>query len=723
MRVSVIVPTYKRGESLSRCLDALARQDRKPDEVLVAVRDTDRHSQEIVRQRSSSVRLVLVGRPGMVAAINAGIDASVGDVICLTDDDAQPRRDWISQILATFAIDPSIGAVGGRDWVYAGDRLEDGAKATVGRISWFGRMTGNHHLGIGPARDVDVLKGVNLSVRGTLMRAVRIDERLLGEGTERHSEVGLCLALRDMGYRIVYDPAIAVEHHPQPRVDDSREFGRSQVRDAAHNETLAVLEHLSPMRRTAFLLWSTIVGTHEEPGLAQAARQLIRTGDPELQLLLGNLTGRSLAISTYLHSSQFKLHSGRRARRPRSLGSASTTTQPQPTAAARRPRVALVAHDVHDQGGMERVCAELIRRGSGEFDFVVVSATLARDLRPLVADWIRIRAPARPFPFKFASFWLLAGPRVRSLDVDIVHTVGAIVPNRADVIAVHFCHAGFAASQGPRVSSGTPRLRRFNTSVARRLALAAERWSYRPSRVRAFAAVSAGVREELLRYYGGVDVHVTPNGVDLDRFRPRPSAREQLRAEQHVQDATVALFVGGDWDRKGLGLALEALARLKAGGSKIRLWVVGRGDRARFEELARTLQVSSDLQFFGQRADTERFYSAADVFVLPTSYEAFSLVTLEAAASGLPVIMPAINGASELVGDDEAGLLVERTVDSVVAALARIVDDADLRSRLGREARRRATRYAWDDTTRAVTELYALLLGSEPALADVDNGR
>ncbi len=149
----------------------------------------------------------------------------------------------------------------------------------------------------------------------------------------------------------------------------------------------------------------------------------------------------------------------------------------------------------------------------------------------------------------------------------------------------------------------------------------------------------------------------------------------------------------------------------------------GRGDRARFEELARTLQVSSDLQFFGQRADTERFYSAADVFVLPTSYEAFSLVTLEAAASGLPVIMPAINGASELVGDDEAGLLVERTVDSVVAALARIVDDADLRSRLGREARRRATRYAWDDTTRAVTELYALLLGSEPALADVDNGR
>jgi len=713
MRVSVIVPTYKRPESLSRCLDALARQDRQADEILVAVRRTDPDSQEVVRERGLPVRLVLVERPGVIAAMNAGVDASSGDVVCLTDDDAQPCRDWISQILATYAADPMIGAVGGRDWIYHGERLENRIKLVVGRISWFGRITGNHHLGIGPARDVEVLKGVNLSMRGDLLRDMRFDERLLDEGTGLYWELGLCLTLLRMGYRVIYDPAIDVEHYPQPRVDDSRELGPSQVRAAAHNETLALFEHLPPMRRMAHLFWMTAIGTRGVPGLAQAVRLLLSTGDPKLKLLFGNLTGRGLAVLTYLHASHPKLHAGRAMRESRSLTASSASADPPRTTQPRRPRVALVAHDVHDHGGMERVCAELIRRGGSEFDFVVVSATLAPDLRPLVTDWIQVRVPTRPFPLKFASFWLRAGRRVPSLDVDVVHTVGAIVPNRVDVAAIHFCHAGFVSSQGHLAPPAAPLIRRTNTSLARLLALAAERWCYRPGRVRAFAAVSDGVREELLRHYPGVEAQTTPNGVDLDRFRPRVSVREELRMEQDVGDATVALFVGGDWDRKGLDVTFEAIARLQAYGHNVRLWVVGSGDRGNFDELARILNISSRVQFFGQRTDTERFYSAADTLVFPTSYEAFSLVTLEAAASGLPVIMPAINGASEMVGDNEAGLLVERTADSVAAALARIVDDADLRSRLGREARRRATLYAWDDTTRAVTELYASLLGNE----------
>jgi len=314
MRVSVIVPTYRRPESLAVCLDALARQDRQADEILVVIRRMDQESQEVVRERGSPVRLVLVDRPGVLAAMNAGVDASSGDVVCLTDDDAQPRRDWISQMLETFAADPKIGAVGGRDWVYQGEQLKTGSKLVVGRVSWFGRVTGNHHLGVGPARDVDVLKGVNLSVRGDLLRGMRFDERLLNEGTGAHWELGLCLTLRRMGYRVVYDPAIGVEHYPQPRVDDSRGLGPSQVRAAAHNETLVLLEHLPPMRRTAHLLWTTTVGTRSAPGLAQAARLFLSTGDPELKLLFGNLTGRALAVLTYLGFSARRIGEGREAR-------------------------------------------------------------------------------------------------------------------------------------------------------------------------------------------------------------------------------------------------------------------------------------------------------------------------------------------------------------------------------------------------------------------------
>lgn len=305
MHVSVIVPTYKRPESLSRCLDALARQTTVADEIIVVVRQDDKASKQVLSQRrAEAVRLVSIHvpaeRPGFVAALNAGVSASRGGIVCFTDDDAEPRPDWISRILDTFHGDRTIGAVGGRDWVYHAGALETGAESVVGILNRWGRLVGNHHLGVGPPRDVAVLKGVNLSIRGELIRQVGFDDRLRGSTTEHHSELGLCLSLRRMGFRVVYDPAIAVEHHPQPRVAEAREYSPRQVRDAAHNETLALFEHLPPMGKMAHLLWTTAVGTRSAPGLVQAAWLLLSTHDPKFRLLLGNVAGRGLAISTYL---------------------------------------------------------------------------------------------------------------------------------------------------------------------------------------------------------------------------------------------------------------------------------------------------------------------------------------------------------------------------------------------------------------------------------------
>jgi GT2 family glycosyltransferase len=270
VRVSVIVPSYRRPESLALCLDALERQHRPAEETIVVVRDDDVADQEVVRARANGVRLVLVTRPGVVAAMNAGLDACTGEVIALTDNDAAPRVDWLARIADVYAADPRIGAVGGRDWVYSYEtgRLIEGSEAVVGTIDSLGRVTGNHHLGVGGARDVDVLKGVNLSVRGELLREIRFDERLRGVGTEHHWELGLCLTLRRRGWRIIYDPAIAVDHHPQPRVDDSRQFSPRELRDSMHNETVAVLEHLPAWRRGLHLAWAFAIGTGSSPGAA-----------------------------------------------------------------------------------------------------------------------------------------------------------------------------------------------------------------------------------------------------------------------------------------------------------------------------------------------------------------------------------------------------------------------------------------------------------------------
>jgi hypothetical protein len=74
------------------------------------------------------------------------------------------------------------------------------------------------------------------------------------------------------------------------------------VQASSHNETLAILEHLPLTGQAAHLLWTTAIGSRGAPGLAQAARLLFSAGDPKLQLLWGNVTGRGLAVLTYLHS-------------------------------------------------------------------------------------------------------------------------------------------------------------------------------------------------------------------------------------------------------------------------------------------------------------------------------------------------------------------------------------------------------------------------------------
>ena len=90
-------------------------------------------------------------------------------------------------------------------------------------------------------------------------------------------------------------------------------------------------------------------------------------------------------------------------------------------------------------------------------------------------------------------------------------------------------------------------------------------------------------------------------------------------------------------------------------------------------------------------ADVERFYQAADVFVLPTAFETFSRSAHEAAACGLPVVAPPVSGIRDLIGRDEAGIVVAREASSVAQALVALAGDAHLRARLADEARRRAS--------------------------------
>lgn len=307
MRITVIIPTYRRPKALKGCLEALKKQTRLPDEVLVVLRNTDSETLvflDIFNSNLLPLQAVKVMVPGVVAAMNVGLAQASGDIISFTDDDAAPHSDWLERIETYFISDARIGGVGGRDFVYHGTQLEDGAREIVGKLHWFGQVSGNHHIGFGQPREVDVLKGVNMSFRRTAIAGLSFDQRMRGTGAQVHFEMAFCLALKRSGWKLIYDPAVAVNHYPAQRFDEDQ---RSRFNDGAlinmtHNETIALLEHLPFLQRILFLMVVIIVGNRAAPGFLQWLRLLPREGSLASQKLLASLRGRWQGWQTWQHS-------------------------------------------------------------------------------------------------------------------------------------------------------------------------------------------------------------------------------------------------------------------------------------------------------------------------------------------------------------------------------------------------------------------------------------
>jgi glycosyltransferase involved in cell wall biosynthesis len=369
-----------------------------------------------------------------------------------------------------------------------------------------------------------------------------------------------------------------------------------------------------------------------------------------------------------------------------------------------RPRVALVGWRLG--GELERV----IREGRDRFDFTLVSMDLDDELRPLV-DWRRMPKPPRnSFRLGWAAFFARAGLLLRRVDADLVHTVGPIpvVPNRVDLNTVTFCHAAYdAATAGNRLKGSSSSV---GWRLGQRFTLELERSWFR--RVGVLAAISEGSAADLRRFYPGARVAVMPRGIDLRRFRPGEDDRRAFRAEQEVQhDAVVALFVDQQHrPLKGLDIAIEAFAagRAEDAGPDL-LWVVGAGSEP-YAALAERLGVGDSVRFLGYTDEVERCYRGADLFVLPTVYEAFCRAAHEAAACGVPVVAPPVNGIRELVGANEAGMVVEREPAAVARALAVLAGEPQRRERMGAVALRRARAFDERDVAGRILDLYDSML-------------
>lgn len=313
MTITVLIPTYRRSNDLKRCLEGLKCQTRLADQVVVIVRDLDVETQtflETFDQDTLPLCLAIVSVAGQVAALNAGLGLASGDIIAITDDDAVPKPDWLERVETYFLVNQGLGGVGGRDWVYEDNQSHNNqsfqdTRKIVGRLQWFGRLVGNHHLGTGQPREVEFLKGANMSYRRVAIHNLCFDNRLRGVGAQVYNDLAFSLSVRRSGWTLIYDPLVAVDHYPAQRFDEDQrnQFSYLALINKVHNETLILLEYLPFWRKAAFLVWGILVGTGSHRGFVQCLRFFPKEGTASIQRLFAVLRGRWQGWQTWSKSS------------------------------------------------------------------------------------------------------------------------------------------------------------------------------------------------------------------------------------------------------------------------------------------------------------------------------------------------------------------------------------------------------------------------------------
>jgi D-inositol-3-phosphate glycosyltransferase len=249
-------------------------------------------------------------------------------------------------------------------------------------------------------------------------------------------------------------------------------------------------------------------------------------------------------------------------------------------------------------------------------------------------------------------------------------------------------------------------------------------------------AATPADRNQMVELYGAdpAKIAIVPPGVDLELFRPIPRSEARRYVGLADEDERLLLFVGRIDPVKGLDVLFEALCQLLRGldprwQRRICLAVIG-GDAGSVEalreeaicldEVKERYGLKEMVAFLGSRSqDTlPYYYAAADACVMPSLYESFGLVALEAMACGTPVVASRVGGLPYVVRDGETGLLVP---DSDPAALAeglrRVLTEPDLRDRLGARAHEVAGEFSWRRVAAENIDLYRQVLAAREASA------
>jgi len=304
-------------------------------------------------------------------------------------------------------------------------------------------------------------------------------------------------------------------------------------------------------------------------------------------------------------------------------------------------------------------------------------------------------------------------------------------PGGYDLIHSHYWQSGWAGTLLAR-ELGLPHVVMFHTlgevkNRARfgeeepRLRIRHERTIAR--RAAAIVTASSHERQLLQRYYGAdpARMHTVPCGIDLDLFQPRDRAAARARLGL-AEDVPVLLWVGRLEKLKGVEILVDAVAQLER--RDVTLLIVGGDERAHglrqeLEAQAAAAGIGGNVRFEGAVAHDALpgYYSAADVCVVPSYYESFGLVAVEAMACGTPVVASRVGGLVSTVTDGVTGYLIPwRCPEPFAEKLDVLLGNPELRANFSMAARRSVERFRWSTVGLRMADVYA-------AVAEAHGGR
>ena len=245
------------------------------------------------------------------------------------------------------------------------------------------------------------------------------------------------------------------------------------------------------------------------------------------------------------------------------------------------------------------------------------------------------------------------------------------------------------------------------------LILKLEKSIFESGQCKKIVAISKMVKKDILENYKcpPENIAVVYNGVDLKRFHPdnKNTYRKLIREKLGIpESSTLILFVGSGFERKGLQFLLQSTAYLK--DKNWRLLLMGKG---KFEKYMRFAPADKRTQIIAKEPDPEieKYYAAADIFILPSIYEPFGNANLEALATGLPVITTEYCGAADIINNKNNGLVVKDPFNpEEIAEKIRYLFTPSTREKIGENARELAEQFPLERNSREMMEIYESLI-------------